>query len=229
MAPMSDQGDTRENGISGLPTTDEMHVHYLQRALSRPLPGLEAQMLMAPAYRAEELRSRTPPQRPRQAGVLILFYPHDGQLHFPLTRRTEAVETHKGQISLPGGAQEDSERLLDTALRETCEELAACREELTVLGPLSPLYIPPSGFLIHPFVAYTHTRPSFEPDPVEVAELIDVPLPVLLDPLTEEREEWLIRGSCVDVPFFHIYGHKVWGATAMVLAELVTILHEAGA
>jgi 8-oxo-dGTP pyrophosphatase MutT (NUDIX family) len=226
MSDMNDQASAGKNGVSGVPTEDAKH---LQRALSHPLPGLAAQMLMAPSYRAEEMLSRTPPERPRQAAVLILFYPHDGQLQFPLTRRTETVENHKGQISLPGGAQEGSERLQDTALRETCEELAACREALTVLGPLSPLYIPPSGFLIHPFVAYADTRPSFRPDPVEVAELIEVPLPLLLDPLTKEREEWLIRGSLVDVPFFHIFGHKVWGATAMVLAELVTILHEVGA
>jgi 8-oxo-dGTP pyrophosphatase MutT (NUDIX family) len=226
MSRMNDQADRGKNEDLGVPTEGAEH---LQRALSHPLPGLKAQMLMAPRYRAEELRSQTPPEKPRQAGVLILLYPHNGQLQFPLTRRTETVETHKGQISLPGGAQEGSERLQDTALRETCEELAACREALTVLGPLSPLYIPPSGFLIHPFVAYADARPSFDPDPVEVAELIEVPLPLLLDPLTKEREEWLIRGSRVDVPFFHIFGHKVWGATAMVLAELVTVLHEADA
>lgn len=226
---MNDQADTGKNGVSNVPTENATYFRHLQRALSHPLPGLDAQIKMAPRYRAEELRSRNPSGKPRQAGVLILFYPHNDQIQFPLTRRTETVETHKGQISLPGGAQEGSERLQDTALRETCEELAACREGLTVLGPLSPLYIPPSRFLIHPFVAYADTRPAFKPDPVEVAELIEVPLPLLLNPLTKEHEEWLIRGSRVDVPFFHIFGHKVWGATAMVLSELVTLLHEVAA
>lgn len=206
-----------------------MHVHRLRRALTRPLPGLASQLRMAPAYRAEELQNRTPPEKPRQAGVLILLYPHAGELYFPLTRRTDTVESHKGQISLPGGAREGSESLQDTALRETCEELAVCHDAMTVLGALSPLYIPPSGFLISPFVAYAHSGPIFQPDPIEVAELIEVPLSLLFDPLTEAREEWMINGNRVEVPFFHIFGHQVWGATAMVLAELVTIYREAGA
>jgi len=241
---MSGQADTRKARISRVPQADATEVDAtqvdatdvdatrvdgLRRALSRPHPGLTAQLRMAPAYRAEELQNRTPPEKPRQAGVLILLYPHAGQLYMPLTRRTDTVESHKGQISLPGGAREGDESLQDTALRETCEELAVCHEELTVLGPLSPMYIPPSGFLISPYVACAPTQPDFEPDPIEVAELIKVPLSLLLDPLTEAREEWTIRGSRVEVPFFHIFGHKVWGATAMVLAELVTLLREAGA
>ena len=229
MAQMGDQAETGRNTISGAPIADADHLHYLQQGLSRPLPGLDGQLRMAPAYRADMLTDRTPPPNPRQAGVLILFYPLAGQLHFPLTRRTDTVETHKGQISLPGGAQEGDEGLLDTALRETCEELAACQEALSVIGPLSPLYIPPSGFQIHPFVAYSQTRPAFRPDPVEVAELMEVPLSLLLNPLTADQEEWLIRGHRVEVPFYRIFGHKVWGATAMVLAELVTVLRGAAA
>jgi 8-oxo-dGTP pyrophosphatase MutT (NUDIX family) len=161
--------------------------------------------------------------------VLVLFYPHDGQIAFPLTRRTETVESHKGQISLPGGAREGDESLRATALRETCEELEVCPDTLEVLGRLSPLYIPPSGFLINPFVAVSPARPNFEPDPMEVAELIETPLSLLLDPATVKWEEWTLRGTAVAVPFFHIYGHKVWGATAMVLSELVTMLQEATA
>ena len=158
--------------------------------------------------------------------MLVLFYPYDGQIAFALTRRTDTVESHKGQISLPGGAREGDESLQATALRETCEELNACPDTVEVLGRLSPLYIPPSGFLINPFVAYSAARPSFRPDPREVAELIETPLSLLLDPATVKREEWTLRGTAVDVPFFDIYGHKVWGATAMVLGELVTMLRE---
>jgi 8-oxo-dGTP pyrophosphatase MutT (NUDIX family) len=198
----------------------------LRRALAHPLPGSQAQLRLAPAYHLETLRDRTPPSAPKQAGVLILFYPRDRQLFFPLTRRTDSVENHKGQISLPGGAREGGESLQDTALRETCEELRVRPDNWTILGSLTPLYIPPSGFLISPFVAYIPARPAFDPDPVEVAELIETPLPFLLNPATLVREEWELHGTPVEVPFFHIYGHKVWGATAMVLSELVALLRE---
>jgi 8-oxo-dGTP pyrophosphatase MutT (NUDIX family) len=198
----------------------------VRRALARPLPGLAAQSRMMPAYHLAELRDRTAPPAPKEAGVLILFYPHAGQLFFPLTRRTDTLENHKGQISLPGGAREGNESLQETALRETCEELGVCRDDWNVFGPLTPLFIPPSGFLINPFVAYSETRPAFEPDVVEVAELIETPLSLLLAPSTVAQETWQIRGAPIEVPFFHIYGHKVWGATAMVLSELAVLLYE---
>jgi 8-oxo-dGTP pyrophosphatase MutT (NUDIX family) len=198
----------------------------VRHALTRPLPGLSAQLRMAPAYTVEALRDRTPPPAPKEAGVLILLYPCGDQLYFPLTLRTDTVESHKGQISLPGGAREANESLQETALRETCEELSVCPDSWNILGQLTPLYIPPSGYLISPSVAYTPARPEFNPDPVEVAKLIETPLSLLLDPATVVHEEWMLRGTPVEVPFFHIYGHKVWGATAMVLSELIALLRE---
>jgi 8-oxo-dGTP pyrophosphatase MutT (NUDIX family) len=212
--------------MAGTPTYP-LTIADVRRALARPLPGLAAQLHMAPAYHAAALRDRTPPPAPKEAAVLILLYPRGAQLYLPLTRRTEHVENHKGQISLPGGAREAGESLQETALRETCEELRTCAEGWTALGALSPLYIPPSGFLINPFVAYTPAHSAFDPDPLEVAELIETPLSLLLDPASAVRETWELRGAPVKVPFFHVYGHKVWGATAMVLSELITLLREA--
>jgi 8-oxo-dGTP pyrophosphatase MutT (NUDIX family) len=201
----------------------------LRLALSHQLPGLSAQLQMAPVYRADVLANRIPPLEPKEAGVLVLLYPRDDGLHFPLTRRTDTVESHKGQISLPGGAREGKESLLETALRETCEELSVCPDDWNVIGSLTPLFIPPSGFLINPFVAYTSTLPNFHPDPVEVAELIETPLDLLLNTATVKQEEWNLGGTRVKVPFFHIFGHKVWGATAMVLSELIVLLHNSSA
>jgi 8-oxo-dGTP pyrophosphatase MutT (NUDIX family) len=206
--------------------SQQLTINVARRALALPLPGLPAQMRMMPDYDIKALRDRTPPPSPKHAGVLILLYHHNGQLYFPLTRRTDTLEAHKGQVSLPGGAREAGETLQSTALRETCEELGVCVEDWTVLGPLTPLYIPPSGFLIHPFVAHTPTRPAFTPDPIEVAELIETPLALLLDPVAVLREEWDLHGMQVQVPFFHVHGHKVWGATAMVLSELEVLLRE---
>jgi 8-oxo-dGTP pyrophosphatase MutT (NUDIX family) len=158
---------------------------------------------------------------------LILFYHQHGQIYFPLTRRTDTLESHRGQISLPGGAREGTESLQDTAVRETHEELNVSPSNWSIFGRLSQLYIPPSGFLISPYVAYASARPMFHPDPGEVAELIETPLTLILDPATVVREQWTLRGAVVEVPFFDVFGHKVWGATAMVLSELITMLREA--
>lgn len=178
-----------------------------------------AQRQMAPRPRAMQ-RALSKPGNPRLGGVLLLLYPFQAHLNFVLTRRTDTLESHQGQISLPGGSREDGEELTQTALRETDEELGGCQNHCGVLGRLAPLYIPPSDFEIHPFVAYTDRRPDFQPSPVEVAELLEVPLSCLLDPAVHRQEEWVIRGISVDVPFYLIQGHKVWGATAMVLSEL---------
>jgi 8-oxo-dGTP pyrophosphatase MutT (NUDIX family) len=160
----------------------------------------------------------------RVAAVLILVYPIASVLHLVLTRRTETVQNHKGQISLPGGAHEGQESLEETALREAREELAIATGGLELLGRLTPLYVGVSDYTITPVVAMTARRPRFRPDPVEVVEAIEVPLSILLDPAARRQEDWEIRGVHARVPFFAIGPHKVWGATAMILAEFAALL-----
>jgi len=198
-------------------------VEDIRAALAHPLPGVAAQVRLAPPYRIEQLY-QAPPADARPAGVLIALYPRQGALHFPLTRRTDDVEKHKGQISLPGGAQEDGESLMDTALREAREEIGVKAEAGRVLGRLSPIFVPPSGFLITPFVAALPARPDFRLMRREVAELIEVSIGELFDPTVVRREWWTVRGLEVEVPFFQIGPHKVWGATAMVLSEFAAAL-----
>lgn len=193
------------------------------QALGRPLPGQGAQMRMSTRPRSG-LEARPSGHQPRQGGVLILLYPKDGRLHFPLTRRTETLEEHKGQISLPGGAREGDESLEWTALRETHEELGVDPQSVEVLGALTPLYIFPSDYCISPYVAARPDRPTFVPDPVEVAEVLEVPLANLLDPAIRREEEWMLHGTLTRVPFYWIGEHKVWGATAMVLSEFTAVL-----
>jgi 8-oxo-dGTP pyrophosphatase MutT (NUDIX family) len=197
----------------------------LRAALLKPLPGLAAQIKLAPEYRIESLRAN-PPADARPAGVLILLYHHAGAWHFSLIKRTEDGLTHSGQISLPGGSQEAGESLQETALREACEEIGAACTEIEVLGQLSPIYIPPSNFLVTPTVGYADRRPDFRCDPREVAELIEVPLSALFDRAVVKREPWTLRGVTVEVPFYQIGKHKVWGATAMILSEFSLVLAE---
>ena len=198
-------------------------LEHIQKALQGPLPGIAAQARLAAQYRLEQI-VKGPPADARPASVLILLYPRGGALHFPLTRRRDDLDLHKGQISLPGGAQEPGESLLDTALRETREEIGVTVDPSAVLGHLSEVYIPPSGFLVTPYVAALPDRPDFRPTPDEVAELLEAPLPILLDPSIVRREVWTLHGMDVEIPFFQIGPHKVWGATAMVLSEFAAVI-----
>lgn len=200
----------------------------IERSLHQPLPGLPAQVRMAPIPRP--LHPSTPEHRPREGGVLLLLFPaaHGGDLHLVLTRRTDTVGSHKGQISFPGGRVDLGDASpAHTAVREACEEIGVCTDELRILGALTPLYIPPSDYTIYPFVAYLPRQPRFQPHPGEVAELLEIPISFFQDDQHVQIEDWLIRDEPRQVPFFDVYGHKVWGATAMVLAEFVEVIQAA--
>lgn len=196
------------------------------RALALPRPGLSAQLAMATQPRSQpgDFGHVGPP---RAAAVLMLLYAEGGRLALPLTRRTETVRDHKGQISLPGGAVEiEDGSLWRTAIREAREELGLA-DEPQPLGALTPLYIAPSHFLVHPFVGRLDAPPAFQPEASEVAEVLALPLDVLLDP-DAKREEWrLVRGRRTRVPFYAWEGRVIWGATAMMLAELEALLRAA--
>jgi 8-oxo-dGTP pyrophosphatase MutT (NUDIX family) len=199
----------------------------IEAALHKPLPGLKAQLRMAP--RPGSLKMPLPESKPRKSGVLILLFPslEAGDLSLVLTRRTESVADHKGQISLPGGAVDpDDPSIAHTALREACEEVGVCSDDMRILGSLTPIYIPPSDFCVQPYVAYLSHSPQFLPQPEEVAEILEVPLPYLMDENNVVVEEWSFDDDVREVPFFNVYGHKVWGATAVVLSEFIYILED---
>ncbi len=162
---------------------------------------------------------------PRRAGVLLLLYPIRGVLHLPLTVRTPDLEHHSGQIALPGGGWEAGDASLqETALRETHEEIGVYTEALEIIGALTPLYVPTSHNMIYPFVAYTPRRPDFRLAAREVAELLEVSLDLLLDPATRREEDWIWHGATLHVPFYAVGPPKIWGATAIVLAEFLALL-----
>ena len=203
-------------------------IKQVRVAVRGPLPGFQAQLTMAPTPRIFEPPSGV---EPRQAGVLLLLYPVHGALHLVLTVRTSNLNHHSGQISLPGGGWEQGDASFqETALREAQEEIGINANGLELFGPLTPLYIAPSNNVIHPYVAYTPRRPVFRPDPWEVAELLNVPLHLLLDPATRREEDWEWRGRPLHVPFYAVSDeHKVWGATAIVLAEFLALVEQGAA
>ncbi len=196
----------------------------LKEKLNTPLPGLNAQLNMVPDPRPGNKVYTEVQDSCKRAGVLLLLYLKGTRVFIVLTRRTELVDRHQAQISFPGGRQEEGESLEQTALRETCEELGIQSSTIQILGKLTPLYIPPTNYCIYPVVARMTEPPQFKPSPYEVAEVLEISLDYLCNPKTVRREMWTLHGMNVEVPFYFFEGHKIWGATAMVLAEFVEIL-----
>ena len=199
-------------------------LQVLEKRIGGDKPGLNAQLKMSPRPRPGHLRYDEVDARCTRAGVLVLLYPWNDSLFLVLTRRTEQMRHHQAQISFPGGRQESGEDLVQTALRETKEELGIQPDSPRLLGALTPLYIPPSNTCIHPVVATLLQRPEFVRSPKEVEKVIEVPLAHLRDPINVHEEIWTLRGIPVRVPFFLFKGNQIWGATAMVLAELLELL-----
>ena len=200
----------------------EPFLRQLRTDLAHPLPGPDAQQRMAPRPRAA-YHYETGPET-RKGGVLILFYPHADQVYFPLILRPTYSGVHSGQVGLPGGGHEEIDTgMADTALRETYEEVGVHPSQITLLGHLTPLYVYASDYLVHPYVGWTDYAPEFRPDPYEVAKLIQAPLAQFLAPDTLQEETWSLRGRDILVPFFDIQDQVIWGATAMILSELLAL------
>ena len=194
----------------------------LKRRLAAPLPGAAAQLRLSPEPRFGWVPGHIPPSARPGAG-LFLLYPRQGSLHTVLTLRDAALQ-HGGQLSLPGGAAESGESLADTALREAHEEIGLRIEAVEVVGTLSPLYIPASGFALHPVVGVSAQRLAFEPDPGEVQCLYEVAIDDLRDPDRRGEESRVDGGREYRVPFVSIEDQKLWGATAMVISEMLAVL-----
>jgi 8-oxo-dGTP pyrophosphatase MutT (NUDIX family) len=201
----------------------------LTERLEQPLPGHEAHLTMAPRYPARRADLSVDERDCRTAGVLILLLPQEDDPAVVLTVRREHLPNHAGQISFPGGQREGDESLLDAALREAEEEVALPPSSVRMLGRLTPLYIPPSDFCVHPFVGRPESAPELCPADEEVEQVLRVPLAHLLDPATHSTETRRLGGTDVEVPYYDVAGHMVWGATAMMLAEFLAVVRDAAA
>jgi 8-oxo-dGTP pyrophosphatase MutT (NUDIX family) len=192
-------------------------------ALEETLPGTLAQQKFAPEL-AYGRHAGPPSIGARQAAVLVLLYPSQGEWFVPTMVRTQAMKEHAGQIALPGGSVDAGETPAQTALREFEEELGASSVGVEVLGALSPIYVFNSHFFVKPFLAICKSQPEFHPNAAEVAELIEIPLRSLLSPENYSSHQILRRGVRFRAPHIQIGLHRVWGATCMILAEVMALL-----
>lgn len=196
-----------------------------QERLRKPLPGRVAQSWMAPGL-SYGRHSDRPAWNARPAAVMALLYRRGNHWHLPLTVRPPHLSDHAGQICLPGGAIQAGETPNEAALRELHEEVGAGPEGVRIVGHLSRINLFVSNFSVTPCVAVANDAPRFTLDPGEVEELIELPLDVLLDPNARGRDRIPGRAIPISAPYFNYRGHRIWGATAMVLSELAAIWQE---
>lgn len=185
--------------------------------LSQKLPGEKAQLQMSPTFRGH----LSSVGKTKEAAVLALLYPSGEKIHLAFIKRNESDGPHSAQVSFPGGASETGDlNLEDTALRETREELGV-RDQIEVLGALTPLHIPVSNFMVYPFVGWMEETPDFHPDTSEVQYVIEAALRDLLDPSSRSSEIIYHHDQSIEAPFYRVGKEKIWGATAMMLSELL--------
>ena len=200
-----------------------VHLNKLELALKRPLPGWEAHSKMINYDRPSVEEAMRVDPNAKASAVLVLMYPKKGIVRTLLMLRQPYDGVHSAQVSFPGGKKEEIDKdLLATAMREANEETGIDLKGIRILGELTDVYIKPSGFIVTPFLAWTDDPGSFKPDPVEVSELIEMPLDHLMDDKYIKQKEIFIRSvnTTLNVNYFDVNGHVVWGATAMMLSEL---------
>jgi len=188
---------------------------------------LSTRIAMSPLNRIPE-RPAELQGDPRCGAVLAVLFAKAEQLHVILIKRRDDLRHHPGQISFPGGRQEQNELPLACALRETHEEIGIPPDELIIAGGLEPAYICASDFVVYPFVAWHSGIPACIPDPHELTEVFKIPISRLCTADARTRAPKNIFGTEREVPGFSFSEHHIWGATAMLLHEIIERLKTAG-
>ncbi len=199
---------------------------FLERGIQLPLPGKDAHLQMSPnPVDLRRFDSKIPLDH-RKGSVLILVYPENGKAYFPLIKRPEYPGIHSGQIAFPGGKMEPGDKdEVQTALREASEEVGIYPENVRIIGRMSDLFIPASNFLVSPVLGFSVSRPDFVPEEREVSRIIPTALSGLFHPELRKRKVLEFSDDFrLDTPYFEVDQEMVWGATAMILSELIQLL-----
>ena len=204
-------------------------LEYVPKLIKAELPAEVSHIKMAPLERIEILKKfDIDIRKPKIAAVMMLFYPKNGITHLVLIVRNSYKGVHSAQIAFPGGKYEDHDEIFEnTALRETHEEVGIHPNIMEIIKTFTPMYIPPSDFMVHPFLGICKEEIVFVPDPKEVANIIELPLTVFLsDAIITDTNLTTSYANDISVPAFKIEEHIVWGATAMMLSELKDVLKD---
>lgn len=196
----------------------------MKNALVKPLPGKKAHIEAAPYRKVDFDKEKLPTHK--VSAVLILLFPKNNEWHLALIERSKYDGKHSGQIALPGGKKEDQDNnVIETALRETEEEIGVVKKSVEVLGQLSEIFIPVSNYLVYPVIGYVNNSPNFIPDKKEVEQVLEVKLKDLLAHKTMgEGKIKFSSGTVLKTPVFKLNNQIVWGATAMMLNEFRWLL-----
>ena len=203
-------------------------IRSVENELLKPLPGKDAQLQMASMRRLLEFTDLLKKENGIKSSVLILLYPsnQDNDIFLVLIQRPKYDGIHSGQISLPGGRSEPADANPEaTAIRETHEEIGIDAEKIKIIGSLTELYIPPSNYLVLPFVGYTIEKPEFHNEPREVESIIELRIKDLMDDdRIVYKDIYVNQGLSIYGPCFETDDCTIWGATAMILNEFKEIL-----
>lgn len=199
--------------------------HFLSARLNEHLPGKHAQGKMAPKPKngAPGIQRYEPAHNDfKNSSVLVPFIAWKEELEVVLTLRAQNIN-HGGQLSFPGGGKEGNESIEETALREAQEEIGLQSQRVDVIGRLTPLYVGHSDHMVTPVITFLHESQPFTPNPNEVDEILTIPFSELVEEHNLVEEDWELRGTPYRVPFWNIHRVPLWGATAMMMSELIEL------
>lgn len=212
--------ESSPNAIDGLG-----FIQWLRTRLKSPLPGFTPEGRFSP--RPVQGRNYAEPlSDPKLAAVLLLLYPKRGTWHIPCVVRPMTMPTHAGQIGLPGGTLLPNEPPAVGAIREYQEELGAGPDQVELLGPLTPIHVHSSGYRIHPWLGVAFQTPDFSINTHEVEGLLEIPLAHLMDRRNFSSQPRTHRGETYESPCFSFQSHQIWGATCVILGELILLAEE---
>tara|TARA_B100000900_G_scaffold23693_1_gene18462 strand:+ start:419 stop:1048 length:630 start_codon:yes stop_codon:yes gene_type:complete len=201
-------------------------INKVFESFQNPLPGEKAHLELAP-YR-KNVKFNFEQNKPKIASTLLLLYPKENNVYFCLIERPEYQGTHSNQISFPGGKNEEGETIKQTAIRETYEEIGVDPISINIIGEMTQVYVPPSNYLIHPFVGYLDLEPSFKADKREVKKIIEVNIEDLFsDEIIKSKKMTFNRKAgdfTLEVPYLDLNNEVVWGATSVILNEFRKML-----
>lgn len=202
-------------------------IDHIKRRLDGPLPGVEAQYQMAPINRAKFDLARLDPSTYRKSAVMLLLYKNGDSFCLPLIKRHDYKGSHSGQVGLPGGKHDEKDGdLVNTALRELNEEIGIDKDQIEILGALTPVFIPVSSFYVQPYIGYyKHSEIIFDIDTREVKQLLSLRIDLLKeDSIAKEGGIVSGEGYKLKTPYFSVEGEMIWGATAMILNEFKALI-----